>query len=231
MLFLSSADMSSTCTNNRSGDHGDDHTKHMAKQVNIPCHIVIRSKNKLTNSLVHQLDPPKDGMKNYHYGHMNLPISEEERIIRCELEKEVERSLEEEIKDGICNLALRLHRLYQHQKERTKKSEAYTELNITIKMEGRSRIEICECKKSPKQGGHRFGKEDDKQTTKNVSTNVREFDWVKTLRSKPQSISSNKKSASFSDAGRKVGNHADMDRRKEQRPYYAHERKQGISWR
>ena len=45
-------------------------------------------------------------------------MSAEELKIRDELERDVERDLEEEIKDGIYHLALRLHRLYQHQKER-----------------------------------------------------------------------------------------------------------------
>ncbi|KAK3032285.1 hypothetical protein RJ639_036242 [Escallonia herrerae] len=41
--------------------------------------------------------------------------------IRGELEMDVERDLEEEIKDEIYHLVLRLHRLYQHQKERSGK--------------------------------------------------------------------------------------------------------------
>ncbi|KAK3011802.1 hypothetical protein RJ639_012503 [Escallonia herrerae] len=41
--------------------------------------------------------------------------------IRGELEMDVERDLDEEIKDGIYHLALQLHRLYQHQKERNDK--------------------------------------------------------------------------------------------------------------
>ncbi|KAL0396517.1 UNVERIFIED_CONTAM: hypothetical protein Scaly_0100100 [Sesamum calycinum] len=44
-------------------------------------------------------------------------MSVEELKIREELERDVEKGLEEEIKDGIYRLALRLHRLYQHQKD------------------------------------------------------------------------------------------------------------------
>lgn len=47
-----------------------------------------------------------------------VAMSADELNIFRELEKDVERDLEEEIKDGIYHLALRLHRLYQHQKER-----------------------------------------------------------------------------------------------------------------
>ena len=46
-------------------------------------------------------------------------MSAEELKIRKELEMDVERDLEAEIKDGIYHLALRLHRLYQHQKKKT----------------------------------------------------------------------------------------------------------------
>ncbi|CAN4090022.1 unnamed protein product [Withania somnifera] len=86
-----------------------------------------------------------------------------EMKIRGELERDVERDLEDEIKEGICQLALRLHRLYKHQEERnTKKSiddhgtrddtrgtnaKALSEVNINMKMEGGTKIEIKEIKK------------------------------------------------------------------------------------
>ncbi|KAK3031136.1 hypothetical protein RJ639_035134 [Escallonia herrerae] len=49
----------------------------------------------------------------------SIGMSAEELQICGELEMNVERGLEEEIKDGIYHFALRLHRLYQHQKERS----------------------------------------------------------------------------------------------------------------
>ncbi|KAG5609124.1 hypothetical protein H5410_020405 [Solanum commersonii] len=83
-----------------------------------------------------------------------------EMKIRGELERDVERDLEDEIKEGICQLALRLHRLYKHQEERnTRKSiddhgtntKALSEVNINIKMEGGKKIEIKETKKEARR--------------------------------------------------------------------------------
>ncbi|XVF59083.1 hypothetical protein PTKIN_Ptkin07bG0246300 [Pterospermum kingtungense] len=84
-------------------------------------------------------------------------MSEEEWKIRGELESDIERDLEEEIKDGIYHLALRLHRLYQHRRERNaldisesgdhKKDKALSQVIISIKMEGGTKIEIKETKK------------------------------------------------------------------------------------
>ena len=81
-------------------------------------------------------------------------MSEEEQKIWEELETEIERDLEEEIKDGIRQLALQLHRLYQHKKVRTCSSASRsfvslqpgmnTKVNITITMEGECKIAVCE---------------------------------------------------------------------------------------
>lgn len=65
---------------------------------------------------------------------------EELRIWR-ELEEEVEKTLEEEIKDQIYHLALRLNRLYQHQMERTKE-KSFSEVNISISVKGRTKVKI-----------------------------------------------------------------------------------------
>ncbi|KAF4350419.1 hypothetical protein F8388_004667 [Cannabis sativa] len=126
---------------------------------------------------------------------------EEIMKIRHELESDVERDLEEEIKEGIYHLALRLHRLHQHRKQRTKresknnnniggrlfeKEETYSEVNINIKMEGGTKIQIKETKKN-----------DNKITTKPVvnksyindsrsspsSKKPKKFDWINSLRS------------------------------------------------
>lgn len=130
-------------------------------------------------------------------------MSNEELKIRSELEKEVEGGLEDEIKDGICHLALRLHRLYQHQKTRdaefrSKMNEVFTEVNITIRMEGESTIQIHENKKAignkamvmtPAQT-QRF-KLDEKQSR--VCPSPKEFNWVQTLRSNSSFVGSSSK--------------------------------------
>ncbi|RWR92482.1 hypothetical protein CKAN_02169400 [Cinnamomum micranthum f. kanehirae] len=133
-----------------------------------------------------------------------VPMSNEELKIRGELENEVEGGLEDEIKDGICRLALRLHRLYQHQKTRDAEfrskmnEEVFTEVNITIRMEGESTIQIHENKKAignkamvmtPAQT-QRF-KLDEKQSR--VCPSLKEFNWVQTLRSNSSFVGSSSK--------------------------------------
>lgn len=126
----------------------------------------------------------------------NLRVEDEEIMkIRHELEMDVERDLEEEIKDGIYHLALRLHRLYQHRKERTKrgtesgarfsKEETFTEVNINIKMEGRTKIEIKETKKNDDQRELRDHKIRPQVSTssRSLSKTSKKFDWVNSLRS------------------------------------------------
>ncbi|XP_038986567.1 uncharacterized protein LOC120112049 isoform X2 [Phoenix dactylifera] len=128
-------------------------------------------------------------------------MSEEEQKIREELENDIERDLEEEIKDGICRLALRLHRLYQHKEDRNRprsstnnarpqsdlKNEVHMEMNITIKMDGGCKIEIFEnkpntlhmvrpssCRSKAKQG--------------RTQCSTKQFDWSRTLRSGMSSV-------------------------------------------
>nr|XP_029121679.1 uncharacterized protein LOC109506105 [Elaeis guineensis] len=128
-------------------------------------------------------------------------MSEEERKIRDELENDVERDLEEEIKHGICRLAFRLHRLYQHKNDRNRprssmnntrpqsdpKNEVHMEVNISIKMDGGCKIEICEnkpntmhtvrsnsCPSKPKEG--------------RTQCSTKQFDWSRTLRSGMSSV-------------------------------------------
>ncbi|KAG8373423.1 hypothetical protein BUALT_Bualt11G0022700 [Buddleja alternifolia] len=79
-------------------------------------------------------------------------MSSEELKIREELEIEVERNLEEEIKKGICHLALKLHKLYKHQNDQ---SRLITEVNINMKMEGGTIIRIREIKKRASGIGRR----------------------------------------------------------------------------
>lgn len=85
----------------------------------------------------------------------NFKMSVEELTIRGDLEMGVERDLEEEIKDAIYHQALKLHQLYQHkkpkhfdQKEQIKNTREYmSELNINIRMEGGTIIQVKEIKK------------------------------------------------------------------------------------
>lgn len=143
----------------------------------------------------------KENMQNYKG---NTHMSEEEQRIRGELEMDIEKNLEGEIKDELSRLALRLHRLYQHQKDKqtcskpqqqkqeqlkqqqlnkSNKNKAVFEVNIRIKVEGGTIIEIKEIKKKPaeKYNNNKFhvSKHD---STKNV-TDHKKFDWANSLRS------------------------------------------------
>ncbi|CDY52511.1 hypothetical protein HID58_056384 [Brassica napus] len=89
-----------------------------------------------------------------HKEDRRLLLSKEEERIRDKLEMEIERNLEGEFKDGIYNLALKLRRLYEQRREREesldasmRKSKRVLEVNISIKMEGDTKIEITERKK------------------------------------------------------------------------------------
>ncbi|XP_042486935.1 uncharacterized protein LOC122067159 [Macadamia integrifolia] len=121
-------------------------------------------------------------------------MSNEESKILAELDDDVERDLEEEIKNGICHLALRLHRLYQHQSDKNERelsksgtrtrsvfnNKAISEVKITIRMEaGGSQIEINEIKKVARQSQTSIseGKEG------KVFPSAKKFNWVDTLRS------------------------------------------------
>nr|AWW15223.1 hypothetical protein [Leavenworthia alabamica] len=97
-------------------------------------------------------------MDHHNYSRQNedkrLLLSKEEERIRDEIEMEIERNLEGEFKDGIYNLALKLRRLYEQRREREesldvlmRKSKRVLEVNISIKMEGDTKIEITERKK------------------------------------------------------------------------------------
>nr|GMC57219.1 uncharacterized protein LOC109180280 [Ipomoea batatas] len=120
--------------------------------------------------------------------------SDEEKKIWGELERDVERELEEEIKDGICKLALRLHRLYRDQKERNNNNnennnaansddskKTLSEVSINIRMEGGTKIEIKEIKKEARRSS---------SSTRRGGAPLppprgQKFDWTNTLRSGP----------------------------------------------
>ncbi|KAK9136132.1 hypothetical protein Syun_015462 [Stephania yunnanensis] len=151
-----------------------------------------------------------------------LIISNEEAKIREELEDDIERDLEAEIKDQICLLALRLHRLYQHQRERilrellksgdqlSSKDNLFSEMNIRIKMEGGSEIEISETKKvtntaSESKSTKALQSSNNKSTCSEIlHKHGKEFNWVKTLRS--EKSASNKKNEPTSKRSTKFSN-------------------------
>ncbi|XVE83078.1 hypothetical protein DITRI_Ditri16bG0058100 [Diplodiscus trichospermus] len=137
-------------------------------------------------------------------------MSEEEWKIRGELESDIERDLEEEIKDGIYHMALRLHRLYQHRSERNaqdisesgdhKKDKTFSEVNISIKMEGGTKIEIKETKKEAPdhQKGQSLRPRSSRSTNMiNVQgmlgSNAKKFDWAKSLRAGTDPANTNRK--------------------------------------
>lgn len=123
----------------------------------------------------------------------NNKMSLEELRIRGELEKDIERELEKEIKDGICGLALRLHRLYHHdqkkmaeRKNRLLSHEEVISIIINIvRSEGHdheTRIEVKEMIKKNIQektggGGNLVHHQ------KNIVPKSKKFDWTKSLRS------------------------------------------------
>ncbi|OWM65656.1 uncharacterized protein LOC116201197 [Punica granatum] len=125
-----------------------------------------------------------------------ISVSEEELKIRDELEEDVERNLEEEIKDQIYHLSLRLSRLYQHRKEIINArgghdlhpERSFCEVNISIKMEGGMKIQIKETKKPESQDirarpHHRVAAPVSAASRSVASTSGKSFNWVRTLRS------------------------------------------------
>lgn len=140
-------------------------------------------------------------------------MSLEESKVREELEEEIENDLEKEIKDGIYGLAKKLHNLYMHQRERNERKmrqnssnpqnkltksrkTTFSEVKISIKMEGETTIEI---KESKNEGGGR-GRfplpNPPKQANVQGNTLMRrlpstrraKFDWTKSLRSGSNNI-------------------------------------------
>ncbi|KAF8377342.1 hypothetical protein HHK36_030719 [Tetracentron sinense] len=117
-------------------------------------------------------------------------MSNEELKIRRELEIDVEKDLEEEIKDGICHLALRLHRLYLRQREQNAR-ESFTEVNITIMMERGFKIEINKMEKEAYEKGQpRTSRAEYKQGKSPVA---KEFNLERSLRSGTSLVPTNKR--------------------------------------
>ncbi|KAL3630501.1 hypothetical protein CASFOL_023485 [Castilleja foliolosa] len=128
-------------------------------------------------------------------------MSIEESKILEDLEREVENNLEEEFKEEIYHLALKLHRLYQHQKQRAlnqndpknAKEKMLSEVNINIKLEGGTTIQINKIRKDAR-GNDRFTPEvrarskraqivKGKSAGPSPSPRPVKFDWSRTLRS------------------------------------------------
>ncbi|KAF1875043.1 hypothetical protein Lal_00007659, partial [Lupinus albus] len=125
---------------------------------------------------------------------VGVDVSIEELKIKSELEIEIEKYLEEEIEESIYHLGLKLHRIYQHRKERknkeASKSKAISEVNLSIKMEGGTKNEIKEINKEVADKGYsRSNSRPENVKVKNAFRN-NEFDWVKNLRggSRPVSV-------------------------------------------
>jgi hypothetical protein len=119
---------------------------------------------------------------------LEVPISEEELKIRSELAMKIERDLEEEIKEGLYNLARRLHRIFQQRKLREAKEtackldnkiRALSEVIIRIRIEGGTKIEIKEVNKEANEKGCSFRKNFGQ---KKCLKEVKKIDWEKSLR-------------------------------------------------
>ncbi|KAK8586661.1 hypothetical protein V6N12_021190 [Hibiscus sabdariffa] len=134
-------------------------------------------------------DSRVDFSENQKQKYQGAAMCEDEWRIRGELETEIERDLEQEIKDGIYHLAFKLHRLYQHKRERNaedisesggkQNDKTLSEVNISIKMEGGTRIEIKETKKDqPLRPRTRSSRSKD---VKGMLGSKR-FDWANSLR-------------------------------------------------
>uniref|UniRef100_K7K1E7 Uncharacterized protein n=1 Tax=Glycine max TaxID=3847 RepID=K7K1E7_SOYBN len=139
-----------------------------------------------------------------------VPISAEELKIRSELGMQIERDLEEEIKEGIYHLALRLHRIYQQKKERSakeacelynKQARAVSEVNISIRMEGATKVEIKEINKEAAEKDSRNSR------PQNVKE-VKKVDWVKTLRAGSSPVCATRSSCVSSKNKNKKGKNA-----------------------
>ncbi|XP_021731347.1 uncharacterized protein LOC110698231 [Chenopodium quinoa] len=121
----------------------------------------------------------------------NIQTSQEE-IIKKELEMDIEKDLEGEIKEEIYRLALRLHRLYQHQRDKhasheqvqSNKIKALSEVHISIKMEGGTKVEIKEIKKKPWDNNN-IGRVQLGKNNKSSKLDHKRFDWANSLRSGP----------------------------------------------
>ncbi|XP_074299842.1 uncharacterized protein LOC141631011 [Silene latifolia] len=126
--------------------------------------------------------------------------SSEEAKIRAELETDIENNLEEELKGEIYRLALRLRRLYQHQKDSrnnntnnqvkqlvtkndTNKND--TNLVISISMDGETKVDMKEMKKFRRVVPLRIHPKHHHNKIVVPKNGTKKFDWTTSLRSGP----------------------------------------------
>ncbi|GMH24163.1 hypothetical protein Nepgr_026006 [Nepenthes gracilis] len=132
-------------------------------------------------------NPVKLGLVDY----LGPQMSDEELRIRSQLEEEVEKDLEEEIKQGIYALGLRLHRLYRQQKQRniakllskgktSTKNKSVSEVNISIKMEGATEVKI---KEITKEAVGKRSMMSDAVAENKGGLHAKKFNWANSLRS------------------------------------------------
>ncbi|CAL0314105.1 unnamed protein product [Lupinus luteus] len=147
----------------------------------------------------HNVKITKDQTREPHYKVKNnilgADVSIEELKIKNELEIEIERYLEEEIKESIYHLALKLHQIYQQRKERknkeASKSKALSEVNISIRIEGGTNIEIKDINKEVAERGYSRSTSRPKNVKVANAFRNNKFDWVKNLGGGPRPVSVN----------------------------------------
>ncbi|KAI3990022.1 hypothetical protein MKX01_033486 [Papaver californicum] len=129
------------------------------------------------------------------HGHFTL-MSKEEMEIRIELEREIEDDLQQEIENGMHNLALRLHQLYKHRRERNISPFGGSKIKIAkfsnsgmsirINTEEEPIINVKEIKNRNLSKVPRSKNSCEDQKIKQFhNRNMKNFDWVNTLRSSP----------------------------------------------
>ncbi|MED6219655.1 hypothetical protein PIB30_037801 [Stylosanthes scabra] len=127
-------------------------------------------------------------------------ISAEELKIRSELEMEIEKHLEDEIKESIYRLALRLRRIYKQRKERNNANDnniisynnnndgAFCGVNIWVRiMEGGRRTTKVEIKDVAKRvvcpkSNNNYRQNNVVKEVNGFGARNKKFDWVNTLR-------------------------------------------------
>ncbi|KAK7407210.1 hypothetical protein VNO78_08928 [Psophocarpus tetragonolobus] len=178
----------------------------------------LHSSTWLRSTLDSQNVKPENHKKDCHYVQNNcnilgVPISAEELKIRSEIGMEIERDLEEEIKEGIYHLALRLHRIHQQRKERSAKetfeldnngARAVSEVNISIRMEGVTKVEIKEVNKEAAEKGLLPSRNSASQNVKEV----KKVDWVKTLRAGSSPVCANRSCVNSKQKDKKLSTNA-----------------------
>ncbi|KAI3928665.1 hypothetical protein MKW98_024266 [Papaver atlanticum] len=131
------------------------------------------------------------------HNHRDFTImSKEEMEIRMELEREIENDLQQEIENGMHNLALRLHQLYKHRRERNVTSFEGSKIKIAMFSNSGMSLRINLEEEPPNNVKEMENRNLDKvPRAKNYckdekskhfhNRNMKNFDSVNTLRSSP----------------------------------------------